>query len=681
MRFSVVLFAAALTAVPAALTAADHRPLLDALDWEHPLLKEIAPIWRSGDRARTEKLLAEHFRSRGADRSPIVPRADFKRQKADEVVAGDITVAGTRHRFPDGRIDWKLDPSGNGTNLEFTAQLNRMRFWKTLGEAYRATGDEKYARTFAEQFRSWRKTMPRPVRKEGAARPDAPAVRSDFAATTGWRSIDVGVRLKDNWPTAFRLMGNSPSLTDDDVLDFLASSLEQMRFSLQHPAIGNWLTMQMNGVFRFASEYPEFRESAAARRQAVRFLAAGFHDQLLPDGFQYELSPMYHNVAIGNSLELVATARRCGVGGEFPPGFLADLRKGYEALVALMTPAGGIPLLGDSGPLQLSERYGEKLQSCFPDHPLFRWVASQGREGTPPKYTSVLLPWAGYIAMRTDWSPRANLLVFDVGMPGRSHIHQDKLNLVLFSGREELIFDDGGGKYEKNKFRAYSLSALSHNTCVVDGKGQLRDTSDRSKCVPRAPVPCVFETTPEADFAEASYDEGYGEVGNRIATHTRQITFLKPDIVLVLDRLVPRDDREHAYQLRWQLKQSRVRPLLPKHPAVRSAGRHAEVIVAPLLCDGLTCRTVVDDRETPMGIYCRKNGKINPAATVLHEKSGRGPRIFLTLLMPVKPKSKPVRAIESAGNKVKVEFSDGRILHLEVPENGGRLQYRIEKKR
>ena len=664
------IFAGTVSAAPQ--LSKRHRSIIKAMDWNHPLLKDVAPAYKSGDLVLTKKLLAEHFRKRGADQSPIEKNPAYKLTRADETCAGTVSPAHIKYTFAGGKIRWLYNPTmaekGMTPNKEFTVQLNRMQFWKYLGEAYRATGDEKYVKAFVGQFRSWLEQAP------------CPNANVDGKEVTAWRTIDTGIRLRTGWPDAFYAMGNSRTMTDDDVLDFFASCLEQMRFCLKFPATGNWLTMQMNGVFRFASSYPEIKETAAARKKAVDVLAKGFEVQILPDGFQCELTPMYHNVAVGNTLNLVHAAYQKEFRELISPELLALLEKSHEALVKIMTPAGSIPLFNDSGPGDLASRYRGRLLEIYPDNQLFRWIASDRKAGKAPEYVSAILPWAGYIAMRQSWDKKANLLIFDVGMPGKSHIHHDKLHFTLYSGREELIFDDGGGSYGKSKYRTYSLSAYSHNTCVIDGKAQLRDTRDRNKCVPTAPVPCTFVTGKEYDFAEASYDEGFGEIGNRIATHTRQILYIRPDVFVVYDRLTPNDSKKHSYQLRFQVRNPRLKPLLKGHPALRTVkGRHADLVIAPLLTENMTSRFVANDKKTPMGVRMDKKGRVNAAATVLYEKSGSGVQEFMTLLLPVKPNSKPVRAISGKGRSARITFADGRILNLQAPEKGQRLSYSWEK--
>ncbi len=66
-----------------------------------------------------------------------------------------MTICSIPHRFANGRIDWFFNASADRTDVAMTRewqwQLNRMQWWPQLGSAWLATGDERYARAFAEQ--------------------------------------------------------------------------------------------------------------------------------------------------------------------------------------------------------------------------------------------------------------------------------------------------------------------------------------------------------------------------------------------------------------------------------------------------------------------------------------------------------------------------------------------------
>ena len=63
--------------------------------------------------------------------------APFDREAADRIAAGEVTVVGISWSFPSGAIDWLFNPTAarGPFNPEWTWQLNRMSFWKTLARA------------------------------------------------------------------------------------------------------------------------------------------------------------------------------------------------------------------------------------------------------------------------------------------------------------------------------------------------------------------------------------------------------------------------------------------------------------------------------------------------------------------------------------------------------------------
>ena len=63
------------------------------------------------------------------------------------------------------------------------------------------------------------------------------------------------------------------------------------------------------------------------------------------------------------------------------------------------------------------------------------------------------------------------------------------------------------------------------------------------------------------------YDDLYGD--SRPATHSRRVLFVKPDIFLVVDTLMPSGDGEHTYQARWHFKEPNV--VLTPRPAISIA--------------------------------------------------------------------------------------------------------------
>ena len=108
----------------------------------------------------------------------------------------------------DGPIDWLRQP---GDDPEFVYAFNRMRFWPCMGQAYAVTGDEKYARAFADQLVHWVDTVR----------------RDDPACGKAWRTIEAGIRM-ENWCKAMRYFEGSPHITSE-VMDIFTRNRQLAR--------------------------------------------------------------------------------------------------------------------------------------------------------------------------------------------------------------------------------------------------------------------------------------------------------------------------------------------------------------------------------------------------------------------------------------------------------------------
>lgn len=651
-------------------TMMTNAELFDALDLSLPGLEKAQQSWIAKDEKATIKHVADYFRHRTSvpwTFDPHDTKRNFggNRRAADDTVRGKVSVVCVNYTFPNGDIDWhynhtKADPKLPSNN-EWQWQLNRMGFWNNLGNVYRTTKDEIYAQTFVKHLRSWTKQCL------------DPRTTSGNVAESAWRTIECGIRLSGTWPQAYHLFLHSPSFTDEDLLLFIRSCVEQMRHLIAFPQNGNWLTMEMNGVYTCAALFPELKEAKAARQFAISKIHADIIQQFLPDGAQFELTPGYHQVALENIMALPQKAKLFNRLDEIPEDFVSLMEKAYDFNLRLMLPSGSIPFYNDSWPCNVPGSLTRALQ-YFPKRDDFRYLATRGKQGTQPDFTSTFLPWAGYAAMRSSWNHDATYVGFDAGPLGNGHYHQDKLNLVLFKGKDELIFDDGGGCYENSPFRRYATSAFGHNTVIVDGLPQVRNTRDIKARVLSQPLQIPWLSTPEFDFIAADYADGFGKVDNRIATHTRQLLFIKPDILLVADILQPNDDQPHTYQQRWQINDPNVVKLFDHHPALISTNpNRARVIVAPLLTDNLAAFHASAQTEPEvLGWYVIKdNGPYRPATTACFSKQGTGTQLFLTLIAPLdKGQESPITAIrQTSPTQASVSLKDGRTLTVTAPQH------------
>jgi len=210
-------------------------------------------------------------------------------------------------------IDWGFNPttapdSRYARDHEWTWQLNRHSAWVALAEAYQATGDERFAGEFDAQFTDWVRECP------------VPAGTANQRPYSKWRTIEAGIRMSWTWPSIFTIFRKSPSVRDETVLSMVKSMVEHGRYLRRHPTTGNWLTMEMNGLYHAGALLPYVEESENWREFASSRLLAELDTQVYPDGAQIELTPGYHNVALRSFLGPVDTAAAYGYA--LPAGYL-----------------------------------------------------------------------------------------------------------------------------------------------------------------------------------------------------------------------------------------------------------------------------------------------------------------------------------------------------------------------
>jgi hypothetical protein len=640
--------------------------LFAALDLTLPGLAAVQTAVAAKDWQKATADLAAYFRARTSvpwtfDPHHIDRNARYSKEAAEDTVAGRVSVINVPYEFPNGEIDWFYNPTiardDLPRNYEWQWQLGRMGYWGNLGRAYWGTGDERYAQAFVRQLRSWARHC---------IRPDD----SGNGAGSAWRTIECGIRMGYSWPEAWHRFLLSPSFTDADMALYLKVTYEHALHLIAHRTTGNWLTMEMSGLYTIGAVFPEFRDAAEWRKLAADMLYQELETQFLPDGAQIELTTGYHQVALGNVLKIPQTAKLVGRLDELPKGYVARAERAFGFNLKMMTPGRDLPHTNDSWYVNVAGSLRQAF-SLFPQRADFQWIATDGEEGVVPDFTSVLLPYAGFAVMRSGWDTEANYLLFDGGLLGYGHYHQDKLQVVLHAYGREMLYDGGGGNYESSKWRRYSTDTFSHSTVLVDGLPQRRGSRNRWDNVAKEPLPIAWRSGETFDYVAATYDESYGDHGNRPATHRREVLFLKPDVFVVVDRLSPNDEKEHRYEARWQVDSTSMRPTDAPGGFVSTDEGKPNLAIVPLATAGVEAEAVSAQEEPELlGWLIRKNGHHEHTTTVRHRCSGPGPKQLVTLLLPLRSGvACPVRAVRSEAGELVADCGERR-LHVRVLPDG-----------
>ncbi|MBR4888182.1 MAG: alginate lyase family protein, partial [Clostridia bacterium] len=557
--------------------AAHLEELFDVLVSEK-IGEEFAAAVKNEDYAEAVRLCAAHYRSKQSnfalDRLGHDPEKnkDFDTTAADKAVDGYMREVNVDWHFPDGDIDFLFDATAVNppVNNEWVWQLNRHSYWYPMLEAYQVTGDEKYAAAFARQMTKWVAQTELPENWNGPL--------------SAWRTIECGIRLMGSWAVAFNGFRTSPSLSDVQLLLMIASMHRQSVHLVQHPRTGNWLMMESTGVFTFSLLFNELVDSQKNREIASNRLLEEMEKQILPDGMHDELSPDYQSVVLNCAANFYSLAQSFGLADELPPRFAQLIEKTIECALWLSAPGFTQPRTNDTYTIPTARfaNHGEKL---FGPRPEYRYVTTERAEGHPPvgESASKLLPWAGFAVMRSGWDADATYLCFDVGALGMGHMHQDKLNINIYKGDQELIFDDGGGQYDISDARNYALSGYGHNVAMVDGMAQHRKTPLRLQ----EPVDAGWVCTPEFDYAVGEYDEtfsfGFSDEMTKPAVHKREVRFCKPGFYCVKDTLSSADGACHDYSLLFHLDTDKLYDVPGyKNALITKFGKKYEMLMIPL---------------------------------------------------------------------------------------------------
>ena len=589
--------------------------------------EEFCAALKDGSNEVALHVLATYYREK-----PSAPvdnlRADggrYSAEVADNAVIGKMREVNVDYTFEGGEIDFLFNPTEeNGPlNHEWLWQFNRHYYWGSMAQAYAKTKDEKYAVAFERQILKWI------AQTELVDNWNGPG--------SAWRTIECGLRLLGAWQVTFDGFRKSASVSDVTLLLMIASMHRQALHLVAHPRTGNWLMMESNGLFTFSALFPELSDAEENRRLAAERLLRELELQLLPDGMQYELSPDYHGVVVHCAANFCNLSIALGRGEEISDGYREMLRRAVSAMIALSTPGHTQPRTNDTFTIPTTS-FTRGLTTLLGDDPVYRYFNTHRAEGTPPTEgnASCFLPYAGFAAMRSDWGPDATYLCFDVGPLGVAHMHQDKLNINLYKGSTELIYDDGGGQYEESDARKYALSGYGHNTVLVDSLAQSR----KEPKVSSEPIDAGWQSNETYDYAFGVYDDTFGPYHKILASHKREVLFVKPDFYCVTDTLTSLDGRPHDYEVLFHLDTTSARKLTGQPNAVISEfGGDTELVIVPIDSAKVTpTLTMLSGKLEPMmrGWYNGRNERsLHKAITVARKASGEMSCRFTSLLFPV----------------------------------------------
>jgi hypothetical protein len=505
------------------------------------------PPWSGLDDAA----LLAHFRGpRGVRYDPVADTDETRPDKIDALLEGRFQFNGETHVLPDP-IDWLHNPS---SDIEWHILLHKFYYAVGLGLAFERSGDARYVRRWVELIEGWMRVTP-----------------------PGFIAADVTGRRVQNWIYSLHLFvghaahDSAASIAPDFHRRLLVSLHEQVEYLCANLTDKrNHRTLELLAIFLAGVVFPEMRLAAHWREFALKETVANLHSDLLPDGVHCELSTDYHHLVLKNALNFRRLATGNGV--TVPAAFDAALQSALAFSLHVHQPSGSVASLSDGdarGYLDLLRQGAEIFGRAD-----LRYVATQGREGTPPCERVAHFDASGYHVVRSGWGEDdmpfadAQHLVFDCGPLGEgNHGHFDCLNFELAAFGRALIVDPGRYTYSEAvhddgiNWRVRFRGTAVHNTVCVDGRNQTRYEPKAIKPGTRHAAGSVRHKiagpAPDAMLLERHHGARFDLLHGRAcsheydAVHERCIVFVDRRYWIVSDWL--RAPTVHDYTLNFQL--------------------------------------------------------------------------------------------------------------------------------
>ena len=594
----------------------------------------------------------------------------INKKTADEIADNNLTSVGVSYHFGDD-INWKYNPS-KPYNKEWTWQLNRHSFWAQLGNAYWATGDEKYAKSFVRQLRDWIN--------------DNPRVPENFNAEySTWRTIEAGIRMLGNWPNAFYRFLGSPNFDDKTILLMVKSFYEHGQHLRVHSSIrGNWVSMEMNGLYHVAVLFPEFKQSMDWEKYAVERMLKEETEQVYPDGAQKELTPSYHGVTLTNFCNLYSLAKLNN--RPIQKEYVQGLERMFEYYQKVRMPDGTCPALNDCDWDMNADSYLRKGFSFFPRRKDFLYSATFGGIGTKPEYTSIWMPWAGWYVMRSGWGKNDLYSIFEVGPYSMAHSHEDNLSFIISAYGNLLLTEGGSYTYDTSEWRKYVLSARAHNVTRVDNNDQNRDSIKKRKGIRwlNKPLNNRWLSTQEYDYGEGWYNEGFGAKNDATVKQCRSILFIKKLGWVVFDIFSPSDDRKHKYESAFHLNSDSATVYKNMLSVVSHSDDKATLQIMPIKNKGLSVNIIKGQKIPEYQGWMHKNDyECIPVATPIFLREAKGQWVEPYFLLPRRIGSElSVVKVIDYGNYFRIRLSDGTEIEISYQVQNNRivgLSYKVKE--
>lgn len=158
-----------------------------------------------------------------------------------------------------------------------------------------------------------------------------------------------------------------------------------------------------------------------------------------------------------------------------------------------------------------------------------------------------------WVVSRTDWAPASTVVALRSGGPA-NHEHADRNSLIFKAHGERLFHDPFKAAYSPTHPRWLLRQTEAHTAVLIDGQNhQYHDGSEGTNSSWARATVTGYEADASRMQVSSDATEAYQLVLPNVAWVDRSVLYLKPDVLLILDRLKMKADYVAELSARFQV--------------------------------------------------------------------------------------------------------------------------------
>lgn len=337
----------------------------------------------------------------------------------------------------------------------------------------------------------------------------------------GWEPYTISLRSV-NWIKWF-LSGNEPK---EEWLSSLSLQVQALEQQLEYHLLGNHLFANAKALV-FAGCFFKGSTARGWLKRGLDIFDREVPEQILSDGGNFELTPMYHNTILVDMLDLyqLSIVYPDLIPQSTQVSWRIAINKMFRWAELMTHPDGDVSFFNDSAmgiapKLAVLKQYAKHL--------------NLSTDAAPSKDKVVHLDTSGYVVIEDQ----RHKLIIDVAKVGPDyipgHAHADTLSFELSIDSERVFVNSGTSVYGLGPERHTQRQTQSHNTVVVDGEDSSEVWSGFRVARRAYPSEPIITDSKHGIVVECSHN-GYMRLPGKV-THTRTWQ-LEQGELLIYDRL------------------------------------------------------------------------------------------------------------------------------------------------